>query len=982
MRTSAIGTLRHRTGIMRGISTTVLVAFTLLILLPTAQADQQSAVKPASIPMSASGPQSVTDEDRLSRALQNMEEALARLEDKIQLGNELNMEVERLAALESDIRRLDRAVQQNFKLIERHIRDRHLPAVILERHQAMVADYRQGMAAFLATLQGTLRAPKGKALAQVQKGRKYLKDHKVRRRHLADDPRDLPNRSLRPDPERKPRESERAFKQAGIESNPKVHLAALGDFTFDRLPGASDPAYLAETPEIQLTQPIKDKAAELGHDPVTIYHWVRNHIQWQPTWGAGQDAALTLSARRGNAFDIAGLLIALLRASGIPARYVHGTIEVSAERFKNWAGGFEDIQGALNFASAGGIPITPVLGGGRIVSVRLEHIWVEAAIDYVPSRGAKNREADTWVALDPSYKQYQILKGLDAAAIAGIDLEAVAQTTLDSATVNTAEGWLSGLDPTALATAQTQMQGALKEYLAQHYPHPTVGDILGGYKTIVEAFPSLPGALPHRIVAVGARYGQVPKALQNTFTYAFGRDVLGDLIDPLTLPLAKLNNQRLTLSFRPATADDEEALQSLLPQGEITDVSQLPSAIPAYLIQVVPELKLNGEVLKTGGPMRLGEELSFFTQVSHAGRSFPAKAYDVIAGSYLAVAAASGTIAPAQLQAVQDRLSHTKTTLESGDTGLIASLSREALLGDLFHAGLLGYYAQLIGLAHVLGLQQHGHYTLAAGTGTFGYEPNVSYLFGIPRTITPGGVVMNVPIVHIVGQDTNDGAKKRDYLFQVGLISSALEHAVPEQMFVNDENPGEAISAVKALQKANAQGQRIYHLTPANQAMTLPAIHQNSLVMQEIRAALNAGKEVITHTDPVSVPGWSGAGYILFDPETGDGAFKIGGGQNGGWLLLQGIFAGVLLPSSLLLAIAGIGSFVGFLAAVLSLVLIAYVALMVVNAGGCFNTGLAIGIAAFLEAATFQGVGVLIAVALLWDVPLVNTSAIKECLGD
>jgi len=44
------------------------------------------------------------------------------------------------------------------------------------------------------------------------------------------------------------------------------------------------------------------------------------------------------------------------------------------------------------------------------------------------------------------------------------------------------------------------------------------------------------------------------------------------------------------------------------------------------------------------------------------------------------------------------------------------------------------------------------------------------------------------------------------------------------------------------------------------------------------------GKEVITHTDAVSVPGWSGAGYIIFDPQTGSGAYKIGGGQNGSYL--------------------------------------------------------------------------------------------------
>ena len=49
-----------------------------------------------------------------------------------------------------------------------------------------------------------------------------------------------------------------------------------------------------------LTPVIREKASELGHDPVRIHHWVRNHIEWQPGWGAAQDAELTLGARRGN----------------------------------------------------------------------------------------------------------------------------------------------------------------------------------------------------------------------------------------------------------------------------------------------------------------------------------------------------------------------------------------------------------------------------------------------------------------------------------------------------------------------------------------------------------------------------------------------------------------------------------------------------------------------------------------------------------
>jgi glucosamine 6-phosphate synthetase-like amidotransferase/phosphosugar isomerase protein len=94
--------------------------------------------------------------------------------------------------------------------------------------------------------------------------------------------------------------------------------------------------------------------------------------------------------------------------------------------------------------------------------------------------------------------------------------------------------------------------------------------------------------------------------------------------------------------------------------------------------------------------------------------------------------------------------------------------------------------------------------------------------------------------------------KKKQFVLQSGLLSSALEHAVPEQLFVNAQNPGEAISAVKALQKASAAGQRIYQITPANQSTILANIHHDSDTMAEIRNALNAGKEVITHTDAVS----------------------------------------------------------------------------------------------------------------------------------
>ena len=48
------------------------------------------------------------------------------------------------------------------------------------------------------------------------------------------------------------------------------------------------------------------------------------------------------------------------------------------------------------------------------------------------------------------------------------------------------------------------------------------------------------------------------------------------------------------------------------------------------------------------------------------------------------------------------------------------------------------------------------------------------------------------------------------------------------------------------------------------------------------------------------MPGWTGAGYIIFNPDTGDGAYKISGGANGGFLLLVGfiILAAFLVIST------------------------------------------------------------------------------------
>jgi hypothetical protein len=148
-----------------------------------------------------------------------------------------------------------------------------------------------------------------------------------------------------------------------------------------------------------------------------------------------------------------------------------------------------------------------------------------------------------------------------------------------------------------------------------------------------------------------------------------------------------------------------------------------------------------------------------------------------------------------------------------------------------------------------------------------------------------------------------------------GKYSSTLEYVAPEQFWVNMnqckyvdkngqiQNPtlqacAEGISAVKAIAIAQQQSQKIYTINKENRDTALPKLTIGGAVGDEIRNAINAGKEVIFHENAISAHGWSGYGYIILDPETGVGAYLINGGGNGGDLL------GILYATGISLLIA------------------------------------------------------------------------------
>ena len=331
----------------------------------------------------ADAPPLDTSEARFAHTLSAVQDTLAALTDRLEQGHDAGFERSELLALRSELSRLDQAVSAHFADLAGQLEQAGLAAVILARHDAMEARYRAAIATLLADLDAIARAQDSVALAaEVIEARE----------HLA---------AVQPEPEPELDPDELAF------ARDDDTAAAVTRAPITAPQTRPDPP--APAADIPLTPAIRALAQQLDHNPVEIYNWVHDHIAFAPSYGALQGASQTLASRRGNAFDTASLLIALLRAADIQAHYVLGTARLPIEVLQNALGEVDTPEAALSLLTQGGIPFATLSAGGRIVAAQLDHVWVEAWVDFEPSRGARHRSGDSWIPLDASVKHYECL---------------------------------------------------------------------------------------------------------------------------------------------------------------------------------------------------------------------------------------------------------------------------------------------------------------------------------------------------------------------------------------------------------------------------------------------------------------------------------------------------------------------------------------------------------------------------------------------
>ncbi|MCA3697211.1 transglutaminase domain-containing protein, partial [Aquidulcibacter sp.] len=630
-----------------------------------------------------------------------------------------------------------------------------------------------------------------------------------------------------------------------------------------------DAADLAETEDAQLTPAIRAKAAELNNHPLTIYNWVRNNIEYLPTYGSIQGSDLTLLSKRGNAFDTASLLIALYRAANIPARYVYGTVEISAEQAMNWVGGVTNADAAQSLLSQGGIPTTSIVSGGKIVKFRIETVWVEAWLNYYPSRGAKHKpytnltdaqaKGNQWVPMDASFKQYAYTQGVDLKSNVPLDVNAVFAGAEQGATVDLATGRVSTLNVTEARGVLAEYMQRMSIYLNQQLPNASLGQAFGSRAIVASEASMLAGTLPASKVTSMQRFAELPTSMRMSADLRFyGAATDAQLDSPAataSISLAKLGNKRLGVTYTPSSPADATALAAAIADAQ--------PELPAYLIRVKPQLKLDDALITEGASALLGSSQVWEVRLNAPWRDSDfAHRFNVSAGSELVFGISGSGVAE---QSLRQRFQSTNN-LTSGE--------------NLHQLSLNYWYAKEL-LARQLARQEGVGYQFLSAFGLFSSPLSVTYAFGLPRSGAYKGREMDVS--HLYFAATAASSEKRaTYARSVSTQSSHLEGAVPEILFGHPTGSG--ISTIRILQAASDEGIPVHIITSANAVAALPLLQIDSDTRQIVQNAINAGKTVIIPQRSPQELKYNGTGLIVEDPVDGTGAYLLSGGLNGGAL--------------------------------------------------------------------------------------------------
>ncbi|MBI3560644.1 MAG: type IV secretion protein Rhs [Gammaproteobacteria bacterium] len=583
-------------------------------------------------------------------------------------------------------------------------------------------------------------------------------------------------------------------------------------------------AALAATQDVQITQEIKDLAASLGYSPVKIFQYVYNNIQFEPYYGSLKGSMGTLYSKAGSATDQASLLIALLRASNIPARFVKGQITVSdpapdtlGGRVGRWVGA-KSYLAAAAILSQGRNPSTAYLTNG----VSLTHVWVEACVPYSHYRGTQQDSSGArWIPLDASFKDATYQAGI--ATNVAFDYNGYllrrTNTLPDEYFANQVQQaiQLSGVAPNG--TNNTLVDVPYKGRL-----NPLYVDILPA-STPYDVSTFLPWA-----GTTSPETADLPDSHRYKFNLTVNQGTTnnapGTLLLTASLSLPQTALSRVTLSFQGATASDQTTLTTW--QNDTSVGTATPSAIPCT-VNVVPVLKgwlngVEGSVLATGSAATPVGLCSSNNQLTLSVTLAELTAPTVNTVSYFNIHGSNYHALQAYAFQASDRL------LTERAAGLLASVKAsanpnsnlEATEGEFLHLVGLKYMRHISDAAKRIGQLDGGSGDVGHHLGLTATNMRVLYLFDVPYAVISAGMLIDVPGGYSRNVDLTTGKIVWKTFLLMGYSTSAFEYYIWQENARMD-----AVSTVRGLQFASEANIPFLTLNSANWATLSPTISTN-----------------------------------------------------------------------------------------------------------------------------------------------------------
>ncbi|MDE1461737.1 RHS repeat-associated core domain-containing protein [Spartinivicinus poritis] len=302
---------------------------------------------------------------------------------------------------------------------------------------------------------------------------------------------------------------------------------------------------LDAAPDVQITDEIKQLAKKLDYSPIKIFEYVSNKVSFEPYRGSVKGTNSTLWSKAGNDVDQASLLIALLRASNIPAHYVRGNVFLENKpEHLNWLK-VKKINAAFTVIKRAGLHINnqAVLVDGN-AGLDFDHVWVEACVPYANYRGdGEGKQGYQWMPMDPSYETNKHIAGLKH------------DVKFDY------NDFLSKRTPQLVHEIYEE---AIEKSIKEKHPNKTVHDVGDRWEPIYRSFSHLPESLPYKVKQFSSwtsgNSQSTTSALPDSYRVKLSFEINGS--QRATVNLIDMTQKRVTLSFAGSTPQAQQALQA------------------------------------------------------------------------------------------------------------------------------------------------------------------------------------------------------------------------------------------------------------------------------------------------------------------------------------------------------------------------------------------------------------------------------------